>query len=414
MTKTKKSIIDIGIYILVILMPFQTQIFEYIIPGNVDNLWRDFLLIIILLSIVLKNKGILNIGRYGALIFLTWVICLIYTLTSSRPQMAIYLDRVYILPTFIYFIVINHKSDYLKISKYMVYVACIISVWGIYQAFVLGDAFLISLGYPSMAGHLSSDSFYISGFWGIQRVVGTFSSPNLCGVYFGIALLVAMKLGDYLRGKKIICFLLIAGLLTTFSRSAIVGTLIAFLLTCIDYKEILKLLKYIIFIFPIVGLILFIIDNYLFSGQIYNMLISSFSGIFNNSDPSAREHGQDLKDTLSVIFQFPFGLGYGKSGPIVASYYNDANLVESSIYLEMYNFGLIGGIIVLLPYMKKITDIFFRKDIGVAISILVFFTYALLPNIECFEITFFVYFFMAVGEYLGDDSFEKNGLYDEY
>lgn len=415
MIKIKKNIVDVGIYILVILMPFQTQLFEYIIPGNIDNLWRDILLIVILLTVTLQNRGILKIGRCGILIFLMWIVCLIYTLMSSRPQMAIYLDRVYIIPTFIYFIVINHKSDYIKISKYMVYTACIISIWGIYQAFVLGDTFLVKLGYPSLDGHLSSNSFYISGFWGIQRVVGTFASPNFCGVYFGIALLVAIRLGECLKAKKAVYFLLIAGLLTTFSRSAILGTLIAFLLTCVEYKEIIKLFKYIIFILPITFFILLAIDSYLFNGQIYTMLIRSFSNIFNNSDPSVEEHGQDLKNTLNMILQSPFGLGYGKNGPIVANYYSDANLVESSIYLEMYNFGIIGGTITLLPYIKKIMDIFFKRDVGVTISILVFFTYILLPNIECFEITFFVYFFMALGEYFGDgDNVEKNGLYDEH
>ncbi|MBZ4291932.1 hypothetical protein LAJ53_15560, partial [Streptococcus pneumoniae] len=60
------------------------------------------------------------------------------------------------------------------------------------------------------------------------------------------------------------------------------------------------------------------------------------------TDSSAVKHLEDLWLPLLKVIDYPLGLGFGNNGPIVLSLYHSANLVESSIYLLAYDFGILG------------------------------------------------------------------------
>lgn len=397
----QNSIFEVIIVILIILMPLHNMIFDLIIPGNVDNLWRDIFLISGILLLIATHHGKFKVGRYGTIISLIWVMILSYSLISDRLALALNLARTYLLPTLIYFIIINQvfSSKFIvKLENIFIYEAAVLAVWGIFQAFVLGDQFLKNLMYGG--GGKLSDSFYINGFFGIQRVTSTLVSPNICGVYFGMAIILIQSKLDESKRNKGLLFIVALGLILTFSRSAIIGT---FLVLLIAHRKSVKKYKIkLTYIFSLLVVIVaaLVVDNVALGGVVVRMLQRSISTTLNMTDSSALKHWSDLWDPIGIVLKNPLGLGFGYSGPVVLSRYGEANLVESSIYLLTYNFGIIGMIIYIIPFISEILTLFRKPRSELTLSgeicAEVMFTYMLLPNVETYEIIFFVYFFIAI------------------
>jgi len=396
--------IDKALMLLIFLMPLHSMLFDAIIPGSLDNLWRDALLLICLVCAVIKQKNEIRFGRYGMMIVIMWTICIVYTLLSDRLMLALNLARIYLLPSLIYLVIINVKysaSWMEKLDKCFLYTAVLVAVFGLFQAFVLGDSFLIALGYPEKNGHLSSTAFYIAGYYGIQRVTSTLTSPNICGAYLGIAIVyLSVHMKKYRFGLPLLGILLV-GLVATFSRSAMVGVAAALIVVHFDKLINLKFLRISFFVAVPVLIAAVVVVNHKMDGLLLEMVISNLSSMLDLSDPSAAKHLEDLIEPLRLIWENPLGLGFGYNGPIALAKYGSANLVESAVYLLAYNFGMIGMAIFLAPYVRVILRMVFGFDRdktvgGIAIMLIV--TYLLLPNLEVFELPFFFFYFVARGE----------------
>ena len=433
LSKIKKiDVIRVAIVLLVLLMPTHRMLFDAILPWKIDNLWRDALLALGIILVLIYNKG-LCMGRHGVNILLMWLVCGVYLLLSDRFSLALNLARTYLMPTLIYFIVINIKYDqgFIKrLEKIFVYTAVVLAVFGMVQAFILGEGFLIALGYEAEGGYLASPSFYISYFHGEQRVTSTFSAPNICGLYFGMVILVLYLRRKEIKRSKLMLLIMALGLVTTFSRSAILGTAVALLAVIIaqNIKRVSlgKRTFIMAFVFTVGAVLMFIAINSKLDGLITNMLKSNFMSIINKTDASAGKHLEDLFVPLKTVIQNPFGLGFGHNGPMVAEYYSDANLVESSLYLLMYDFGIIGALIFIFPYIRSafrwVLSVY-RKltlkydntvaestrqnyKIPAALSVLILVVSLLLPSLQTYEILFVYFFFLAVSEVK-----EKNEVY---
>lgn len=427
MEKIKNIKIDILktiLIVLVLLMPTHRMLFDAIFPWKFDNLWRDALLILGVIILFTLQKGI-YIGKYGVNILLMWLVCALYLCFSERFSLALNLARTYLVPTLVYFIVINIQRDskFVKtLEKIFIYTAVVLAMFGMIQAFILGEGFLIALGYEANGEYLASNSFYISHFFGRQRVTSTFAAPNICGLYFGMVIIVLIyRIKEYKFGE-ILLGIMVLGLATTFSRSAMLGTAFALLVVffvrnigkvLLSRRATIKLT--VIFLLSVVTI--FVI-NYMLGGLISDMLKSSVMSVVKSTDPSANKHMEDLVVPIKTIISNPLGLGFGNNGPMVLEYYKDANLVESSIYLLMYDFGILGAFIFLWPYIRSIFMLFlsaYRKftqkydntvadirrenyKIPAALSILLMVVSLLLPSLQTFEILFVFYLFLAMSE----------------
>ena len=409
---------------LVLFMPTHRMLFDAIIPWKYDNLWRDILLLLGFMLTLIVSKGI-YLGRHGLNIILMWLICGIYLIFSDRFSLAANLARTYLVPTLIYFIIINIKRNekFIKLlEKIFVYTAVALSIFGMIQAFILGEGFLIALGYEANGEYLASSSFYISYFFGYQRVTSTFAAPNICGLYFGMVIIVLLyRIKNYKYGV-VLLGIMVLGLVTTFSRSAMLGTALALMFVFIlrNIKRILLNRSTTISLTMVLisSVTIFFCVNYMLGGLITDMLKSSVVSVIKSTDPSANKHMEDLVLPIKTILHNPLGLGFGNNGPMVLEHYQDANLVESSIYLLMYDFGIIGAIIFLGPYIKCI-GIFiltmYRKftqkyddilndeirehyKIPAALAILLMVVSLLLPSLQSFEILFVFYLFLAISE----------------
>lgn len=420
----KISILKLIVIVLVCLMPTHRMLFDAIIPGRLDNLWRDALLIVGIIIIIAQKRGI-SVGRHGLNILLMWIVCGIYLLLSDRFALSLNLARTYLVPTLIYFIIINIEFDskfIQTIEKVFIYVGVFLAIFGMVQAFILGEQFLFALGYESNGEYLAGNTFYISHFYGTQRVVSTFSAPNICGLYFGMVLLVILVRKKYIKNSNILALIMLMGLVTTFSRSSILGTAVAILvlficknINYIYYHRSVIIKMIVLAVLAIMGVV--IINNKM-GGLIFGMLESSIMSIVNGTDASASKHMEDLILPLKTICENPLGLGFGNNGPMVLEYYKDANLVESSVYLLAYDFGVVGALVFLLPYIRCVTTFMisiYRKltqrydgrksnqlrekyKIPGALSILVLIVGLLLPTLQTFELLFVFFLYLGICE----------------
>jgi hypothetical protein len=398
------------LYGLLIYMPLHYFICEVLLRQiKFDNIIRDIIILILFFITLIHNNG--KIKKTSIMIACNCIIIILFAITSwickGYPE-TLNIMRTYIVPMLIYFtcshIVINQKQ--LKKMHNMIAIElAIIGFYGFFQAFFLGDDFIIKLGYPSVSGFLSSSSYYIGGFYGYQRSVGTFISPNICGLIVGIALCI-LTFNDFGMSRKfktVIFIMAGIGILATFSRSAILGYIFAVLI--LYFKRIFgkKFKTKIIFQIVMTTLGLFIliavVDKNFLNGLMTRMLQSSFYSTVSGSDSSAAKHIEDLVEPLNIVFSHPFGLWFGNNGPMAVELSKMANTVESSIYLMMYELGIVFGLLFFVPcisvIIKTLKNQNYKYYVPAAVCILTMVTFLLLPNVQAFEPLFYLFVFIG-------------------
>jgi len=396
--------------ILLAIMPFHYIICELVLKqSNIDNLWRDLLIITLVLIITFSKDGIiLSSNNMSALICINICVIFIFAIISNTQQGVWNIARTYIMPMLIYFVMISiqfSQKQFHTLFKIIIITMIVIATYGFFQAFFLGDQFIIQLGYKSYNGFLTSTSYYIGGFFGKQRVVGTFESPNECGVILAIGMLTICYSNLFIkRNKKNIYIILISlGLIGTFSRSAIFGFILTILIWYI-FMQRMKIKFYKIFKISfgiaLCTILVYIFDIVFLNGLFNKMLVSSIGGLVNKTDASSIKHLQDLIGPVDIMLDHPFGFGFGNNGPMALAYSESVNTVESSIYLMMYELGIVGGILFFIPYIsiifKTLNNTKYKFYLPAMVSITVLFTYLLLPNVQSYEILFYSYLFFGL------------------
>lgn len=401
--KIKRSEFEFVLFMLLIaIMPLHYLLFSLILDNiSILSLWRDGIIIILTIS-TLSRKGGVKSDLYTRLIIVI-IVMIAFFITVNLSTNTANLARTYIIPILIYFytseVILSNKHLNL-IFKTLLFVGAMESIYGLFQAFVLGSQFLLNLGYSGINGRLASSSFYISGFWTRQRVVGTFVSPNNCGCFLAIVIILSWTMRDRVLISSRLFYILIAcnlaGLVGTFSRSAWLGTFLGIVLLN-RWKKIK--IKPSAVIYFLLGVLLFLlIDNRFLDGKVIEMFTTH---VFNTlqGESSSRAHFRHFFEPIINVLEHPFGLGFGTNGSFAISYLpiDDVHLVESSIYLMMYEVGLFGAFIFFLPYILRI----FRYNTNpisrcsAKISLCLMCVYMFLPSIQAYEQPF--YFWMILG-----------------
>lgn len=397
------------LYLLLMYMPLHYYICEVFLKRmNIDNIFRDIVIIFLFVLSLRKNIKIKNSAIIGFGIIIMVIFSIISIVFLSLPG-TFNILRTYIVPMLIFFVVSKmniFENEFIKINRIVYIGVAIIGVYGFVQAFLLGDDFLINIGYPQNGGFLASSSYYIGGFFGYQRNVGTFVSPNVCGAVIAIALAVLIFNNYYAREKeKSYCIVaLVLGGLSTFSRSSMVAFIgacfVIFTLKGSMRKIRKKTVLTVLFGMVIVILLFYFIDTFFLNQLFSRMLKSSFTGMFNLTDTSAQKHLEDLYMPLQNILQHPFGLGFGNNGPMALTYNSDANAVESSFYLISYEIGILGAVLYFIPYFLVIIHTVINRQYKyyapACISIICLITYFFLPNVQTYEIVFYAFLYMGL------------------
>lgn len=406
------------LFALTLYMPFHYWICELLIRNtSLDNIMRDILIVLMLLMVALSSK--IYRSRETSLIVFNCVILTVFAFVSfaikSYPN-TFNILRNYLMPMIVCLSCMNMNiimRDLRILMKCFIVELGIIGIYGIIQAFVIGPQFIINMGYPSVNGYLEGSSYYINGFFGFQRSVGTFVSPNAFGGVLAIALgmLLFSQVNFDLKHYNLWIVILLIGLVGTISRSSILGLFLIAFVRLFGHKKIGKKRLIRLIWMALVSLaIIWFADRYCFNGMLLEMLTSAFNGMFGKKDLSSQKHLSDLVEPLKTIIDHPFGRWFGANGPLAPKSNLDALNVESSIYLMMYEVGPLFGLLYFIPIVNPIAYAYKinrkKYNFAVPVCVIILFISLVLPVVQTYETMF--YSFMIIGL-----AFNKNVECDE-
>lgn len=401
----------IGLIVLrvfLMLLPLDYYITNVIFRNNsLMALWKElFILIIVLCALinVLKtnqlkfNKPMILMGLFA------WYL-IVLTLVGDYPSSSIAAWRTYVEPLLLYIAIINipsvSRNQYFSLLRAITIEFGIISLYGLFQAFVLGQTFLENQIFRSST---LDNSFYIAGNYGILRVNGTFVSPLDFALYAALLLMLRVSTRSNFKFNilEIISLIIISGaLLGTVTRSAIISFMIAMFIYVMKKNGILGVLK-VVFFSLLASIMLIILDSKFFNSTITKQIMSSITSTLSGTDPSATAHANALSEGLSLLGSdlghWSTGLGLGKNGPRAYQFFSDPNLVESSYYLMIFESGLLGLVIYItifiLFYLKRSTILYTEARRYLVIVLMVSFVF--LPFVQSLPPMLFFFAIIAL------------------
>lgn len=399
------------------LIPFDYMLFGCLLKNiPIIGFWNDLLLIflIIVLSgkIYQTKKLDLNMVEYS-FIFIS-ILLLISIVVTGHFISNLYMLRIYIVPMAYYFVMRRiHCSEKLLsiIVTLIVILATAISIYGIFQAFILGDTFLEAINYR--VGGLT-DAFYLH-LSDIQRVTATFVAPNTCSMYLIFTLIISLFLNQFVIINKFflrICqSIILIAIITTFSRTgwiALAICIIVYLIRYYRFKEENLLTffktnyKKIIFYIVIFSIALLLIDICLLDGIISQNILTLCINTLTFNDTSLNAHIYSIINSLNESFSHLFGFGLYGVGPKATVVSNPAyvKLPESSLFVMILSVGFIIGIFWIISYMMFLLDAKrLRKEMRFTIEYLIlalFIFYLSLPMIQEIDVMSFLFGFIGL------------------
>lgn len=407
------------ILLLIILLPYHHMVISVLLQDfGFLKFWKEAVIAILVAitffeQIIGKKRVKFNLVEWLSVLFI--VIMTVYTIISDNRYQAAYIARIYVMPVMLIFVVRRmniDKEDIRKTMEAVIINTVILSVWGVFQAQILGDGFLINLGYQTQrVSHMIKlkNEFYMLGGNFMQRVTSTFAAPNTFGMYLAMVITfmtyLKKRLGINIKLYYISAGIFVATLILTFSRTSWICCVVALILFYIEYinwtKQMwIRIIKITIacgLIFVVADLV--ILRTGIVSGM-YRLIFNTITG----RDSSLIGHITSFGGSIVKVVKNPLGLGLGNNGPRAKVFMSKPNLVESSYSLMAYEVGIIGMAVYFAAYFVALRDNIriFREDKskfilsvrGVILIMLVGFLS--LPFIQDFELTVFTYIYIAL------------------
>ena len=346
-------------------------------------------------------------------------------LLSNDKGIAFFGFRSFAEPIIVYFIArsITVPLDlFLRYLKWMVVLGTLISLWAIFQAGVLGEDFLVKMGYDVLGvpntdpSRPLSNAFYLSLTRTI-RAIGTFNSPNNFGNYLEIVIVFTVFLISSGLLKRrfwggLSLAVLFSGLLYSFSRSAWIALFLAMaffsMLTATFCRNIKRFMA-----FASIMVLVFIAGRQFIPGTIIPLTAAHVSHSITLEDPSARTHVLSLKEGVERLLSEPLGTGLGTSGP--RSRQKGFFHSENSFIILGFDAGVLGLLIYLVflssiayDLLRKI--LFVREDLiktiavsGFCIFVGQIFVWMVLPGIVELENSLVFFSLLAVIQSISDN-----------
>lgn len=309
---------------------------------------RDIILLWLVIIVIKRNKFKLNKIILSVCIFFVFIVIAVFKTDSILTSFTFV--RRYMAPIVFLITIINfdymEQDIYDNLLKYLLNLFAIFSVWGIFQAYVLGPSFLIKIGYPTKFSYAYNavtlkDSFYF-GNLGIQRVVGTISNSNACALILGCVLLsITLSYKKVVKTKfdivKLICIFL--AYILTFSRANILAFIIVAIFMVWKYVPHKRIISLVSLVAALGFLVLFVIqDESGITHKLVNWVVNSLT--FKESSVAGR--GDIWKDALNGVMHNPLGLGFGYTGANVLGvakvYYCENSYLAIAIDLGIMGF----------------------------------------------------------------------------
>lgn len=344
--------------LLLFFLPFHYVIFAVLLADiSVLKLWRDALMLLIIALEVVRSGGVKKDSALVVdLIFV--IITVLFAILAPSLSKALNIARVYLLPILTFHAVKNicmDRQEFQSLLKTIMVSVTICCLYGLVQAYILGADFLVKLGYSNTNGVLSH-TYYLSNYNGsaigrsVQRVVSTFSAPNICAFYLCCVLILFLSVKKYLSMRPIVyysfVFLVLITIVLTFSRSCWLALFISVLL--VNIRQLWAFIRkgWVPIVLALAAVVIVLIGSESLRNALIHIINSSFSG----SDTSVNNHFSTIYKAIDLVTANFWGLGLGENGPRAINY-GAANLVESSYFLMMFEYGIIFGIVYFFDYL---------------------------------------------------------------
>ena len=330
------------------------------------KLLRDALLMLIFVVSFSKGKikpTKIYLGILVWIIFIGLAVLKTDSLTVSLTYLRKYLSPVILLISILNTDIVDEKV-YTGLLKFLLNALCVFSLWGIFQAYILGPSFLIKLGYPTKYSNAYNaialkDSFYF-GNLGIQRVVGTLSNANVCAGILGISLIaIVFNYKKVITTKWDFCKLICVGLayLLTFSRANFLALIIVAIIVMWKYIPKKTIIVFAgLFLVCCFVVVYFIQDDSGITHKLVNWVINSLQ--FKESSAAGRTGIWEA--ALEGIKENPLGLGYGHTGTGVSGHVTGKlYFCENSYFAMALDLGIF-GLVSFAVYVGTICSEIFR------------------------------------------------------
>lgn len=400
------------LFLLLALIPYHYMIVCVLLKNfPILKLWKELIIFILFISVILIkiiNKKLFKITFGDLLIIIFFLIDMIYIFISPNIIAAINISRIYIIPMLLLYIVKNIPLNDLDISrgaKLLIINTCVIGLFGIFQQLLLGDEFLIHIGYELNTQYdyqRLTDSFYMSGAGLFQRNTATFVSPNVAGLYFSFILTMGVVLFKRINCSKIILSIMLSiitlSIILTFSRTSWIALMFGiFIFLIISIKWTKKKLLYLFIICFVILFLIFVFDKFFMNNKIITLLYNTIT----LKDTSILSHLSSWVLSWQIVKMNILGCGLGSNGPRAIAYFHEPLLTESSYFLLFFELGIFGFVSYcsIILYSIKNTICKIKNDSNILLAILILFeilvAFMSLPYIQDVEIT--IVLFVCLG-----------------
>ena len=368
----KKDKIQVMILILIfLLISIGYPLFSVVLSDySYFKYIKEILILFLFISIIIdKNGTIISILKrekkvkiepidYCIIIFIGMLMVSFIFFTANKLA-SIYIIRCYVEGFFIYVIARNihwSSSDLRYFNHKMFDLYFVLSLYGIFQAYILKDKFLINIGYPQKNGHLTYP-FYISGFGNLQRVCSTFVNPNTFAFFTALFILyvfINRDLFKEIKYKNLKLMIIIIAFLLTYSKSNILAFIICLFAYIILNAKNFKLSKNAVLTFIFSIILLFVIGLF-FDIKLIGNLLKLFERTITLKDTSAAGRPKIWLSAFNRFKNNIFGIGLGMTGSKAVYIGNKMLEASESSY---FCIALDSGIQGLISYISIFISIF--------------------------------------------------------
>jgi hypothetical protein len=331
---------------------------EFNIPPSlltIISLWKEYILMILLLQGIIRNHLRIRVNLLDGLIIFYLIFSMLYILKSEKLTVGLYGFRGIAEPFAFYLLAklyplrLNNLNKFIRI---LFLVSVLISIFGFFQTFILGDKFLVH--YKTEIGILSSSHYARIAGSRVIRASSTFTTPNQMGMYLAILLLIALgkftqDIRDISLTDFVIIFIILGGLLITLSRSSWMAFGIGLLLLLFSSYKIKKK-----FLYALIGLLVTSIPIAI-KLNFYERIVETLS----LEDPSAAGRIPSIMNGLAFVVRNPLGIGLGMAGPRAAKFHEILRYHAENYYILMaMEIGLFGLLIYLILITTLLASLF--------------------------------------------------------
>ncbi len=343
---------------LIVFLPFHSVFISGFLAIYVVEVsfWKE--LVVAAMISTLLVTGRIRLSYQNITLALASLLMIIYCsiLFFVEPSVGAFAGlKNYILPWLGFLCILGSRltsSDCNDLLRLFEKVAVFSVVYALFQAYILGDSFLLAAGFePNIWNSAKLKfSFYINEGQ-IQRANGGFAGPIVFAVYLYIAILLYYERVVMAKGKLgVVGIIILIGFLATMVRSAFLALAIVYVV--FYWKDFRKIINWKNLLYAIFAIVFLVILAYKWNG-LYETIAQFWSmSVGGAHDPSKVGHFLSYTNGMKAVGDYPLlGRGLGTYGPLAPLYFENGEVVESTLLSLFLELGLIGSVLTLLPLL---------------------------------------------------------------